>query len=96
MRKPNVFCTTNLEGLPLKLGNLIIKTDQIKTWLIYFIQIFFFKALIPLFLTFGISPIGFKDRVDSLICTWQRCTCYTFCISGSHLPTLFAANMTAK
>ena len=24
------------------------------------------------------SPLGLKARVGSLICTWQRCMCYTF------------------
>ena len=31
----------------------------------------------PCFGLLVISPLGFKARVDSLICTWRRRTCYT-------------------
>ena len=32
----------------------------------------------PVFGLLVMSPLGFKARVGSLICTWQRCICYTF------------------
>ena len=34
--------------------------------------------LIPFFRLLVMSVLGFKARQGSLICTWQRCTCYTF------------------
>ena len=45
----------------------------------------------PCFWLLVISLLGFKARVDSLIRTWQRCTCYTFPEPGSqgilfHIP----------
>ena len=37
----------------------------------------------PCFVLLVTSLQGFRERVDCLICTWQRCTCYTFRVTAT-------------
>ena len=55
----------------------------------------------PLILCFRLlvmSPLGFKARVDSFICTWWKCICYTFLrfTSGATPADVLVTSMAAK